>query len=334
MREIVIDTETTGLDPLNGDRVVEIGAVELVNRSLTGQTFHRYVCPQRAMPADALAVYGLTAEFLADKPLFGAVADEFLAFVGDAPLVAHNAGFDIAFLNAELTRAAKPPIATERVIDTLVLAGRKHPAGHDTLDDLCSRYGVDSLRSKHVVLADMGTSSAGTAGLRMPNGVAVIGQSLWAAVGYALPALLGTLLAAPRRRQLLFIGDGAFQMTAQELSTILRRGLKPIIFLVNNNGYTIERLILGPSSRYNDINQWRYAEAASFFDTQDQAIAYMVRTEDELEDALAAARDREALMLIELVMSRLDAPASLVNFAQKCAEFNFPRLATLLGYGP
>ena len=96
MREIAIDTETTGLDPLNSDRIVEIVAVELVNCSLTGQTYHRYVCPQRAMPADALAVHGLTAEFLADKPLFGAVADELVAFVGDAPLVAHNAGFDIA----------------------------------------------------------------------------------------------------------------------------------------------------------------------------------------------------------------------------------------------
>ena len=114
-------------------------------------------------------------------------------------------------------------------------------------------------------------------------------------------------------------------MTAQELSTILRRGLKPIIFLVNNNGYTIERLILGPGSSYNDINQWRYADAASFFDTQDQAIAYRVRTEDELEDALAAARDRDALVQIELVMSRLDAPRPLVNFAQRCAEFNFPQ---------
>jgi indolepyruvate decarboxylase len=182
----------------------------------------------------------------------------------------------------------------------------------------------DFIRPGDVVLADIGTSSAGTAGLRMPNGVAVIGQPLWAAVGYSLPALLGTLLAAPRRHQLLFIGDGAFQMTAQELSTILRRGLKPIIFLVNNNGYTIERLILVPSSSYNDINQWRYADAASFFDTQDQAIAYRVRTEDELEDALAAARDREALVLIELVMSRLDAPGALVNFAQRCGEFNFP----------
>jgi indolepyruvate decarboxylase len=192
----------------------------------------------------------------------------------------------------------------------------------------------DFIRPGDVVLADIGTSSAGTAGLRMPNGVAVIGQPLWAAVGYSLPALLGTLLAAPRRRQLLFIGDGAFQMTAQELSTILRRSLRPIIFLINNNGYTIERLILGSGSSYNDINQWRYADAASFFDTQGQAVAYRVRTEDELEDALAAASDREALVLIELVMSRLDAPGPLVNFAQRCAKFNFPQLATIQGRGP
>jgi DNA polymerase-3 subunit epsilon len=106
------------------------------------------------MPADALAVHGLAAEFLADKPPFDYVADELLAFLGDAPLVAHNAGFDIAFLNAELKRAGRPPIATERVVDTLVLARRKHPGGHNTLDDLCSRYGVYSLRSKHGALLD------------------------------------------------------------------------------------------------------------------------------------------------------------------------------------
>jgi DNA polymerase-3 subunit epsilon len=155
IHEIVIDTETTGLDPLDGHRVVEIGAVELINRAPTGQTFHRYVCPQCAISADALVVHGLTAEFLADKPLFGAVADEFLAFVGDAPLVAHNAGFAIAFLNAELKRAAKPVIATERVVDTLVLARRKHAGGHNTLDDLCARYGIDySRRTRRGALLD------------------------------------------------------------------------------------------------------------------------------------------------------------------------------------
>jgi DNA polymerase III subunit epsilon len=128
VRHIVIDTETTGLDLLNGDRVVEIGAVELYNSSPTGRTFHRYVCPERAMPADAVEVHGLTAEFLADKPLFGDLADEFLAFVGDAPLVAHNAGFDIVFLNAELKRAGRAPIAIERVVDRGCWRGASIPA--------------------------------------------------------------------------------------------------------------------------------------------------------------------------------------------------------------
>ena len=164
----------------------------------------------------------------------------------------------------------------------------------------------------------------------MPDGVTVVGQPLWAAIGYALPALLGTLLSAPRRRQLLFIGDGAFQMTAQELSTILRRGLKPIVFVINNDGYTIERLIFGPDSSYNDINQWRYAEAASFFDTRDRAISYTVHTENELEDALVAAQDPGSLVLIELVMNRMDAPEPLVNFARRAAEFDFPQLSRAL----
>ena len=153
VREIVIDTETTGLDPLDGHRLVEIGAVELVDRAVTGNTFRRYLCPERSVPADALAVHGLSTEFLADKPVFGAVADDFPLFVRHVPLVAHDAGFDITFLNAELKRAGRAPIATERVVDTLVLARRKHPGGL-TLEDLCSRYGVNSLRSKHCALLD------------------------------------------------------------------------------------------------------------------------------------------------------------------------------------
>jgi indolepyruvate decarboxylase len=191
----------------------------------------------------------------------------------------------------------------------------------------------DFIQAGDVVLADNGTCSAGTAGLRMPDGVTVVGQPLWAAIGYALPALLGSLLAAPVRRQLLFIGDGAFQMTAQELSTILRRGLKPIVFIINNDGYTIERLILGPDSSYNDINQWRYAEAASFFDTGHRAISCTVHTENELEDALVAAQEPGSLVLIELVMSRMDAPGALVNFARRAAEFDFPQLSRVLVRG-
>lgn len=155
MREIVLDTETTGLDPLRGDRLVEIGCVEIFNRMPTGQTFHRYINPEREMSREAYEVHGLSSEFLADKPVFSAVAEEFLNFVGDAPLVIHNASFDIGFINAELEKVARPPIPRERLVDTLLLARRKHPGVSNRLDDLCSRYAIDnSRRTKHGALLD------------------------------------------------------------------------------------------------------------------------------------------------------------------------------------
>ncbi|HVU43104.1 MAG TPA: DNA polymerase III subunit epsilon [Xanthobacteraceae bacterium] len=155
MREIVLDTETTGLDPLNGDRLVEIGCIELVNRIPSGQTFHVYLNPERNMPAEAFAIHGLSDEFLKDKPRFAAVADEFIGFLGDAPLVIHNAGFDIGFLNAELERAGRPLIGRERLVDTLLLARRKHAGASNRLDDLCVRYAIDhSRRTKHGALLD------------------------------------------------------------------------------------------------------------------------------------------------------------------------------------
>ena len=155
MREIVLDTETTGLDPLRGDRLVEIGCVEMINHMPTGQTFHVYLNPERDMPQEAFAVHGLSAEFLADKPLFAAVIDEFLAFIGDAPLVIHNASFDIGFINAELDRASRVAIPRDRLVDTLTLARRKHPGVSNRLDDLCSRYAIDnSRRTKHGALLD------------------------------------------------------------------------------------------------------------------------------------------------------------------------------------
>lgn len=155
MREIVFDTETTGLDPAKGDRLVEIGCVEIVNRFLTGRVFHRYLNPQRAMSPDAFAVHGLSDAFLADKPLFADVADEFLAFIGDDPLVAHNASFDLGFINHELKRVSKPGVAPARIIDTLQIARRKHPGQQNSLDALCARYGIDnSRRTKHGALLD------------------------------------------------------------------------------------------------------------------------------------------------------------------------------------
>jgi DNA polymerase-3 subunit epsilon len=155
MREIVLDTETTGLDPLRGDRLVEIGCVEIFNRMPTGQTFHRYFNPEREMPAEAFAVHGLSTEFLADKPFFAEEVDEFLAFIGASPLVIHNASFDISFINAELDRIKRPSIPRERLVDTLLLARRKHPGVSNRLDDLCSRYAIDnSRRTKHGALLD------------------------------------------------------------------------------------------------------------------------------------------------------------------------------------
>src|SRR6202165_5253135 len=155
MREIVLDTETTGLDPLRGDRLVEIGCVEILNRMPTGQTFHRHLNPERDMPAEAFAVHGVSSEFLADKPLFAHVVDDFLEFIADAPLVIHNASFDIGFINAELDRIKLPTIARDRLVDTLLLARRKNPCVSHRLDDLCSRYAIDnSRRTKHGALLD------------------------------------------------------------------------------------------------------------------------------------------------------------------------------------
>jgi DNA polymerase-3 subunit epsilon len=155
MREIVFDTETTGLDPIQGDRLVEIGCIELLNRFPTGKTFHCYFNPERDMPEGAFKVHGLSIEFLKDKPLFAHKVDDLVAFLEDAPLVAHNAMFDWGFLNAELERAGRAAVSRERMVDTLLIARRKHPGGSNRLDDLCARYSIDnSRRTKHGALLD------------------------------------------------------------------------------------------------------------------------------------------------------------------------------------
>lgn len=155
MREVILDTETTGLSPASGDRLVEIGCVELINRFPTGRFYHAYVNPERDMPEAAFAVHGLSAEFLSTKPKFGEVVDDFLAFVDECNLVIHNADFDMGFINMELQRIGRPTIGNERVVNTLILARRKHPGVSNRLDDLCSRYGVDnSARTKHGALLD------------------------------------------------------------------------------------------------------------------------------------------------------------------------------------
>jgi DNA polymerase-3 subunit epsilon len=155
LREIVFDTETTGLDPVQGHRLVEIGCVELLNRFPTGRTFHKYINPEREVPVEAFNVHGLSIEFLKQHGVFPDIADEFLDFVGDAPLVAHNGYFDLAFINSELDLARRTIFARDRIIDTLMLARRKHPGLSNRLDDLCQRYKIDnSKRTKHGALLD------------------------------------------------------------------------------------------------------------------------------------------------------------------------------------
>ncbi|MCA1662075.1 MAG: DNA polymerase III subunit epsilon [Novosphingobium sp.] len=155
MREIVFDTETTGLDPQSGDRMVEIGCIEIINRVPTGRTFHAYFNPGRAMPSGAEAVHGLSDAFLSDKPAFADKAEELLEFIGDAALIAHNAGFDFGFLNMELGQCLRDPVCRSRMIDTVALAKTRHPGAKLSLDALCTRYGIDrSHRVKHGALLD------------------------------------------------------------------------------------------------------------------------------------------------------------------------------------
>jgi DNA polymerase-3 subunit epsilon len=155
MRELVIDTETTGLDPYQGHRLIEIGCVELVNRIPTGQVFHCYLNPERDIPAEVVAIHGIDNERVKDERLFAEIADELAEFFGDAPLVAHNAMFDLGFINAEMERCGKALVARERMVDTLLLARRKYPGGANRLDDLCARYRIDnSRRTKHGALLD------------------------------------------------------------------------------------------------------------------------------------------------------------------------------------
>lgn len=216
MREIVFDTETTGLDPYQGDRLVEIGCVELLNGFPTGQSFHRYLNPERDVPEGAFKVHGLSREFLLDKPLFAEVCDEFLEFVAAAPLVAHNAMFDLGFINAELERCKKAAIPRERLVDTLMLARRRYPAGPNKLDDLCVRYSIDlSRRTKHGALLDAellaevyveltGKRQARLGLIEAPTTATITGAAIFVVRARPVP-LAPRVTAAEREAHLAFI---------------------------------------------------------------------------------------------------------------------------------
>ena len=155
MREIVLDTETTGLSPQDGHRIIEIGALEMINYVSTGKTFHVYINPERPIDPDAMAVHGITDERVANEPVFADLVDDFLNFIGDDPMVIHNAPFDMGFINAELERCGKPSLPMDRAIDTLVMARKKFPGGQASLDALCRKFGIDnSHRDLHGAMID------------------------------------------------------------------------------------------------------------------------------------------------------------------------------------
>ncbi|MGW1723410.1 alpha-keto acid decarboxylase family protein [Streptomyces sp. NPDC002306] len=177
------------------------------------------------------------------------------------------------------------------------------------------------LREGDVIIAEDGTAVAGCGGLRLPRGCTFVTQAVWGSIGYTVGSLLGTLIAAPERRHLLFVGDGSFQLTAQELSTILRHDLKPVIFLINNRGYTIERTILGKDARYNDVANWNYAGLPEVLKPSGNARSFVVETADELDHALTTHHD--GLVFIELRMDMFDAPADLVRGGHKSAALDY-----------
>ncbi len=179
------------------------------------------------------------------------------------------------------------------------------------------------IQTDDVLVVENGTSGAAIGGMRMPDGVTVVNQPIWGSIGYTLPALLGTMMAAPQRRHLLFIGDGSFQLTAQELSTLLRYQQQPIIFLINNGGYTIERYILGESSSYNDIGPWDYAKLPAVLSPQTAAFCIAVETGQQLEMALEQASRQDKLAFIEVKLPVMDAPPAMKAFCDRCNSFNF-----------
>ncbi|WP_439671828.1 Indole-3-pyruvate decarboxylase [Cupriavidus necator] len=193
------------------------------------------------------------------------------------------------------------------------------PLTHATLWPRVRRF----LQPGDVIVGEAGTAHAGLVSMSLPAGASYIAAPTWGAVGFSLPALFGSHVGASSRRHLLFIGDGSFQFTAQELSSILRRGLKPVIFLLNNGGYTIERMILGENSAYNDVDNWRYTDLARAFDRHDRSLSIEVRTVGELDVALGRAESADCLVFVELNLPKMDAPALLKQFAGHLANFDY-----------
>lgn len=247
---------------------------------------------------------------------------------------------DIQPYSLRLDDTLYPTVTTADVLQTLLeLAEETNAPAQAVLPKAQQRLAIPSdtpldqayfwqrinhfIQADDVLVVENGTSGAAVGAMRMPDGITVVNQPIWGSIGYTLPALLGTLMAAPARRQLLFIGDGSFQFTAQEVSTLLRCNLKPIIFLINNEGYTIERYILGELSSYNDIGPWDYAKLPAVLNRQAAPFCVAVETSQQLEMALEQASRQDRLAFIEVKLPMMDAPPAMKEFCQRCNRFNF-----------
>lgn len=218
-------------------------------------------------------------------------------------------------------KVSKPTLAAPLAESTPVPAEEelKRPLTHLQLWQEVGQF----LRDDDVIIGEVGTSNSALSSMRLPKQARYISQPLWGSIGYTLPALLGSMVAAPKRRHVLFIGDGSIQLTMQELSTIIREDLKPIIFILNNGGYTIERLILGENAKYNDVQNWKYTEMVKVFNGQGQYDTFMVENLAELKDTLAQLSEYPNLAVVELKLAAMDAPSNLTKFADLVARYDY-----------
>jgi len=232
-------------------------------------------------------------------------------------------GIEIGQLLVELNKKVAPRKLIKPILEKQQSQVIDVPEQQKLSQDILWSAVADFLKEDDVIIGEVGTSNSALAGLKLPATAKYIAQPLWGSIGYTLPALLGSLLAAPERRQILFIGDGSFQLTVQELSTIIRHGLKPIIFLLNNGGYTIERLIMGENAAYNDIQNWRYTEIPAVFNGKHQYKSCVVETVGQLKQTLDTMHQFDGLTFIELKLPAMDAPLSLKKFASVIARFDY-----------
>ncbi|GAA5631533.1 indole-3-pyruvate decarboxylase [Acinetobacter calcoaceticus] len=232
-------------------------------------------------------------------------------------------GIEIGQLLVELNKKVAPRKLIKPILEKQQPQVIDVPEQQKLSQDILWDAVADFLKEDDVIIGEVGTSNSALAGLKLPATAKYIAQPLWGSIGYTLPALLGSLLAAPERRQILFIGDGSFQLTVQELSTIIRHGLKPIIFLLNNGGYTIERLIMGENAAYNDIQNWHYTEIPGVFNGKHQYKSCVVETAGQLKQTLDTMHQFDGLTFIELKLPAMDAPLSLKKFASVIARFDY-----------